>query len=55
MNQLGEDDRGLYGVATMHSDPEFAAARDQRERFVARREELQHKSNAARRRCAAGA
>ena len=51
MSERGKDERGLYGAATMHSDPEFAAARDQRgrERFLARREELQRKSNAARR------
>lgn len=35
----------------MHADPDFAAARDQRgrERFKARREEMQRLSNAARR------
>jgi len=38
-------------LRNLHSDPEFAAARDQRgrERFKARREELQRLSNAARR------
>lgn len=35
----------------MHADPAFAASRDERgrERFLARREEMQRKSNAARR------
>lgn len=35
----------------LHADPDFATARDQRgrERFLARREEMQRKSNARRR------
>jgi hypothetical protein len=32
MSERGKDERGLYGAANMHSDPEFAAARGQRGR-----------------------